>query len=49
MHYHNFNELNMHYYTFSLSLAWLGGYFQRVTTHYRQIYKKMFINIFKKN
>ena len=34
MHYH------MRYHTFSLSLVWFGGYLQRVTTRYRQIYKK---------
>ena len=26
--------------TFSLSLAWFGGYLQRVTTRYRQFFKK---------
>ena len=34
MHYH------MRYHTFSLSLALFGSYMQRVTTGYRQIYKK---------
>ena len=29
---------HMHYHTFSLRLAWFGGYFQRVTTRYRQVY-----------
>ena len=31
---------HMRYYTFSLSLAWFGGYLQRVTTRCRQIYLK---------
>ena len=30
---------HMRYHTFSLSLALLWGYFQRVTTRYHQIYK----------
>ena len=34
------------YRTFSLSLAWFVGYLQRVTTHYSQIYKKMYIKTF---
>ena len=38
----------MYHHTFSLSLAWFGDYFQRVTTRYRQIYKKMYMNIFFK-
>ena len=37
----------MRYHTFSLSLAWFGGYLQRFTMHYRQIYKTMYLNIFK--
>ena len=45
MHYHNFNVLP---HTFSVSLAWFGGYLLRVTTFYRQIYKKMYIDIFLK-
>ena len=32
--------------TFSVSLAWFGGYFQLETTRYRQIYKKNCILIF---
>ena len=36
------------YHTFSLSLAWFWGYLQRVTTRYRQIYKKIYINTFLK-
>ena len=36
------------YHTFSLSLPWFGCYLQRVTTRYRQIYKKIYINIKKK-
>ena len=33
--------------TFSLSLAWFGGYLQRVTTRYRQFFsKKILIYIF---
>ena len=39
---------HMRYHTFSLSLAWFRGYLQPVTTRYRQIYKKMYINIFFK-
>ena len=39
-HYH------MRCHTFSLSLAWFGGYLQWVTTRYRQIYKKMYIKTF---
>ena len=31
---------HMSYHTFYLSLAWFRGYFQRVTTRYRQIYYK---------
>ena len=39
----------MCYHTFSVSVAWFGGYLQRFTMRYRQIYKKkMYINIFKK-
>ena len=38
----------MCYHTFPLSLAWFGGYLQRVTTRYRQTYKKMYINILLK-
>ena len=34
LHYH------MCYYTSSLSLAWFGGYLERVTKLYRQIGKK---------
>ena len=34
----------MRYHTFSPSLAWFGGYLQRVTTRYRQIYEK---NVYK--
>ena len=30
----------MCYHTFSLILAWFGGYLQRVTTRYHDIYKK---------
>ena len=37
-----------HYRTFSLSLAWFGGYLQRLATRYRQVYKKVNINIFFK-
>ena len=37
-----------HYRTFSLSLAWFGGYLQRLATRYRQVYKKVNINIFLK-
>ena len=48
--YHNFNVL-LHVlpYSFSkFSMVW--AYLQRVTTRYRQIYKKIYINIFlKKN
>ena len=42
--------VSMRYYTFSLSLAWFGGYLQQVTTRYRQIYKKkqMYNNVFFK-
>ena len=36
------------YHTFSLSLAWFGGYLQRVTTRYRQMYKR-YILMLKKN
>ena len=32
---------HMRYHTFPISLAWFGGYLQRVTTRYRQIYKKI--------
>ena len=32
----------------SLSLAWFEAYLQRITTRYRQIYKKMYINMFFK-
>ena len=39
-HYH------MRYYTFSLSSAWFWGYLLQVNLRYRQIYKKMYINIF---
>ena len=38
---------HMCYHTFCLSLAWFGGYWQRVTTPYRQIYKKKYY-FFKK-
>ena len=31
------------YHTFSLSLAWFEGYLQRVTTRYRQIFKKLMV------
>ena len=37
---------HMRYHIFSLSLGWFGGYLQRVTTHYGQIYKKMYIKTF---
>ena len=46
--YHNFNVL-LHVlpYSFSkFSMVW--AYLQRVTTRYRQIYKKIYINIFLK-
>ena len=42
------------FHTFSLSLAWFGGYLQRVTTRYRQFFKKnidihfFFINLMVK-
>ena len=39
---------HMRYYTFSLSLAWFGGYLQRVTTRYRQIYFKNVYQYFLK-
>ena len=39
---------HMRYYTFSLSLAWFGGYLQRVITRCRQIYFKKCISIFFK-
>ena len=32
--------------TFSLSLAWFGGYLERGTMRYRQISSKMYVNIF---
>ena len=35
-----------HYSTFSLSLAWFGGYFEWGTMRYRQISNKMYVNIF---
>ena len=35
------------YHTFSLSLAWFGGYLQRVTMHSHQIYKNVYINLKK--
>ena len=35
------------YHTFSLRLAWFACYLRRVTTRYRQIYKKIYINIKK--
>ena len=37
---------HLRFHTFFLSLALFGGYLQRATTRYRQIYKKMYINIF---
>ena len=37
---------HMRYHTFPISLAWFGGYLQRVTTRYRQIYKKMYMSVF---
>ena len=40
-----------HYYTFSLNVAWFGAIgcaLPRVTTRYRDIYKKNYINIWKK-
>ena len=48
MCYHNSRCCHTRYHTFSLSLAWFGGYLQRVTTRYRQIYKKIYMNIFLK-
>ena len=39
---------HMRYHTFSLSLAWSGGYLERITMRYSQIYKKIHINIFLK-
>ena len=39
---------HLRFHTFFLSVALFGGYLQRATTRYRQIYKKMYINIFKK-
>ena len=45
-HYHNFSALpHALPYNFSQSsIVW--GYLQRITSSYRQIYKKMYINIF---
>ena len=39
---HNLNMLPTLNCTFSLSLAWFGGYLQRVTTRYRHFF---FLNI----
>ena len=38
---------HMHYDTFFLSLAWFGGYWQRIITCYTvKFIKKVYINIF---
>ena len=40
-HYHNLTCYQTRYHTFSLSsILWFWDYLQRVTTCYRQIYKK---------
>ena len=44
--YHTFYHTRYH--TFSLSSTWFGGYLQRVTTRCRQIFLKMYIDIFLK-
>ena len=46
MRYRNFNVLPhpLPYIFSRFSMVW--GYLQRVTTRYRQIYKKIYINIF---
>ena len=38
----------MRYRIFSVTLVWFGSYFQRVSKPYRQVYKKMNVNIFFK-
>ena len=47
-HYHNFNVLPhaLPYIFFKFGMVW--GYLQHVTMCYRQIYKKLYINIFFK-
>ena len=37
---------HMQFDTFLLIVAWFWGYLQRVTMRYRQIFLKMYINIF---